>query len=411
MAELLRRGCSPLVILHSSPKHDHWQQLDLSQGCRRRRKPCSGRAGFTLVELLVVIAIIGILIALLLPAIQSAREAARKAQCSDNMKNLGIGCLTYADAKKSLPPGKVVASTTTSGPCTKITNGEYSNWGLEILPFIEEGVLYKQYDFTKTNWDGNGTSPATGNLRVLQQAIKIQTCPSDPNQPSLQTPQVSAPGPSMTSSYKGVAGRGYFVDANPAESYWDSYQADKGGQTIMKLADRGPLPVVITGQPAANSVPTYNTAPPCTMGQLSKAPVKLKQINDGTTKTMLIGEYTTITQPAGGVSRSAFWANSTFGLNLGNITLPTTCVSNPLTCNSWAMTANTLDPNYNICTKIAPNSGFPQPCERAFAGQHGTYINFVFCDGSVRAFSASSDLRILGAMCTIDGGESIQVPQ
>src|SRR3954451_17199942 len=95
---------------------------------RRRR---AARA-FTLVELLVVIAIIGILIALLLPAVQSAREAARRTQCKDTLKQLGLGCLSYASAKKSLPPGKVGENAGGGDPDL------YDNWAIDVLPYIEE---------------------------------------------------------------------------------------------------------------------------------------------------------------------------------------------------------------------------------------------------------------------------------
>src|SRR5262245_2461930 len=109
--------------------------------------------GFTLVELLVVIAIIGILIALLLPAVQAAREAARRTQCSDNLKNMGLGCQAYAAAKRALPPGKLVDDNNCTNDPT-----EYSNWAVEILPFVEELPLYQRYHFDQTN-DSGGNLP------------------------------------------------------------------------------------------------------------------------------------------------------------------------------------------------------------------------------------------------------------
>jgi prepilin-type N-terminal cleavage/methylation domain-containing protein len=364
------------------------------------------RTGFTLVELLVVIAIIGILIALLLPAIQAAREAARRTQCLDNLKNMGLACLTYERSRKYLPPGKVVSSTTASGACGSAVH--YTNWALEILPQLEELPLYRQYHFDQQN-DNNPT-----NLPVLQTAVKVQTCPTDPNPPSLQVPEVRPNDPKyMTSSYKGVEGRGWFEDANPAEAYWDSYQAGKGGNDSMNPRDRGPLSVVVVGAPPTGGVPAYGTGPGCIMGALARRPVAVKQISDGTSKTVLIGEYTTISQPALGLSRSAFWANSVFGLNLAGIALPNTaaCRGDPLHCNANGTTI-TLDPDYDKCATIAPGSGFPQPCRRTFSGLHGGGVitNFALCDGSNRGFSNNGDIRILGALCTVAGGESIQLP-
>ena len=86
---------------------------------------------FTLVELLVVIAIIGILIALLLPAVQAAREAARRAQCSNNLKQIGLGLLNYESTFKTFPPDWVLTG-----------DLNVQGWGVKILPFIEQSALY-----------------------------------------------------------------------------------------------------------------------------------------------------------------------------------------------------------------------------------------------------------------------------
>jgi prepilin-type N-terminal cleavage/methylation domain-containing protein len=365
---------------------------------------------FTLVELLVVIAIIAVLIALLLPAVQAAREAARRTQCLDNLKNLGLGCLTYESGKKSFPPGKVIASNSPNGTCGNPTT--YQNWALEILPYTEELALFRQYRFDQTNQP----TVNTPNYAVLTTPVKIQSCPADPNPPTLQVPEVTPNDPpTMSSSYKGVAGRGFFVAANPAEAYWDSFQAGKGGET-MRLEDRGPLPVVVVAPPATGQPPHFNTAPGCTMGLLSKAPVKMKQITDGKSKTLLIGEYTTLTQPSAGLSRAAFWGNSVFGLDLADVTLPATtsptdpCRLNPLTCNAAATTI-TLDPDYLKC-EAGTFSTFPQPCKRTFTGLHagGVIINFALCDGSTRGFQNTMDIRVLACMATVSGGENPVIP-
>jgi prepilin-type N-terminal cleavage/methylation domain-containing protein/prepilin-type processing-associated H-X9-DG protein len=361
-------------------------------------------AGFTLVELLVVIAIIGILIAMLLPAIQAAREAARRTQCCDNLKNLGLACLTYEGTKKFLPPGKMDAGGTTAADACPVT--EYSNWALEILPFMDEMPLFRQYHFDQTN-------DSDGNYPVLQATVNIQLCPSDPNPSSLQIPDVDqgAAHPSRTSSYRGVAGRGWYLQANPAEAYWDSPKAAAADR--MSTNDRGALPVVVTanGQIGAGKAP-------CNMSNLSNQPVKLKNITDGTSKSLLIGEYTTSTQP-GQYSRSAMWANSIFGIDLGDISLPDACRTNPLGCALATVDNNgpsggpgtqvTLDPDYNKCATYTYSS-FPQPCKRTFTGFHGggVGINFVYCDGSVHRLANTMDIRILSALATVGGGETLQ---
>jgi prepilin-type N-terminal cleavage/methylation domain-containing protein/prepilin-type processing-associated H-X9-DG protein len=116
-------------------------------------------SGFTLVELLVVIAIIGILVALLLPAIQAAREAARRSECMNHLKQLGVAAQTYHDAKKHFPPGR---------------NGRNEmsvSWAYFILPQIEETAIHDAYDDTVPVYHDN-------NARTMRTPIAVYACPS-----------------------------------------------------------------------------------------------------------------------------------------------------------------------------------------------------------------------------------------
>jgi prepilin-type N-terminal cleavage/methylation domain-containing protein len=141
------------------------------------------RAGFTLVELLVVIAIIGILVALLLPAVQAAREAARRMQCSNNLKQIGLALHNYHDTYKSLAPGYLVKRDPTNlNVCLPAENGWA--WGAFILPFMEQQPLHGQLDVGNNSLFGAMSNPTL--LALMSQSIPSYRCPSD-TAPGLNT--------------------------------------------------------------------------------------------------------------------------------------------------------------------------------------------------------------------------------
>lgn len=136
------------------------------------------RAAFTLVELLVVIAIIGILVGLLLPAVQSAREAARRLQCQNNLKQIGLAVHNYHDVHRQFP--WVNANSTLSGGSLFVS----------ILPYVEQGNAFQRYDFTKSNRD-------PFNRQVVAQQLPFYYCPSDGRRrevPSCSVDAGRAPG-------------------------------------------------------------------------------------------------------------------------------------------------------------------------------------------------------------------------
>jgi prepilin-type N-terminal cleavage/methylation domain-containing protein/prepilin-type processing-associated H-X9-DG protein len=150
----------------------------------------SRRIGFTLVELLVVIAIIGILVALLLPAIQAAREAARRTSCTNNMKQLGLAVLNFESSKKSLPLAYTpnftgpqdVGVCGTTGTMQNPNNGMYHHFVLTfILPFMEQQSVYDRIDFKKAWYDNTTNSKGTTNLAATAVDIPDFICPSAPN--------------------------------------------------------------------------------------------------------------------------------------------------------------------------------------------------------------------------------------
>ncbi len=137
----------------------------------KRRILVSSARGFTLVELLVVIAIIGILIGLLLPAVQSAREAARRMQCTNNLKQLGLAMHNYHDVVKFLPPGYLTKYVGTALSSTSW------GWGALILPYVEQQALYNTLDVGGPSIYGATNDPVK--LAAMQQVISTFQCPSD----------------------------------------------------------------------------------------------------------------------------------------------------------------------------------------------------------------------------------------
>jgi prepilin-type N-terminal cleavage/methylation domain-containing protein len=126
------------------------------------------RAGFTLIELLVVIAIIGILVSLLLPAVQAAREAARRTVCRNNLMQLGLALHNYEMAWTVLPAGTLDAQ----GPIHSRRTGYHINWIASILPYLEEGVAYRNLDFSLGAYDKK-------NAAVSAHVVPVLICPTD----------------------------------------------------------------------------------------------------------------------------------------------------------------------------------------------------------------------------------------
>ena len=149
------------------------------------------RRGFTLIELLVVIAIIAVLIGLLLPAVQAAREAARRAQCVNNLKQLGLALHNYISASNVLPPGRIWPSTGTSFP-TIFAGAQNTTWFCLMLPLIEQGNLGNAFNFTLGSEGPNAPLPLGffANSTLAQTKMAMFQCPSDraaaiPDQPRL----------------------------------------------------------------------------------------------------------------------------------------------------------------------------------------------------------------------------------
>ena len=204
--------------------------------------PSALRRGFTLVELLVVIAIIGILIALLLPAVQAAREAARRAHCSNNLKQLGLAMLNYEDTYKSLPPAAI--------------SSNMLSWHVLILPFIEQMPLYQQFSFKQGSYGDQGRNTVGYPARVF-----AYLCPSNGLDISTTTTVESYNNAvSLSMHYLGVLGpKGTNTFANNV-----AYKCTDSAKSYGGICDQGTA--------------AYPKA------------VKLAEVTDGTSNTYLLGE-------------------------------------------------------------------------------------------------------------------------
>jgi prepilin-type N-terminal cleavage/methylation domain-containing protein/prepilin-type processing-associated H-X9-DG protein len=307
------------------------------------------RHGFTLVELLVVIAIIGILIGLLLPAIQSAREAGRRTQCSNNIKQIALALQAYHDAYLKLPAGANFGGV--GGAGTRPT------WAAACLPFLEYKGLYDRINFSKPIWD-----PA--NVPGVQTIVPTFICPSD-NTGSpllggrLQTGQVN-PDKSMGLWYPGSmgptrdgtsAGNSCVYCPQPPPCYCCADTADYGqgwaGPPGVGVFDRG------------------------------QHPVRFLDITDGLSHTLMIGE-----------------------------TIPSQCTFNGMYNHNFPIAGTTIPINTFESTVEGSNSLWWAGC--GFKSRHPGGCNFAACDGSLHFVSDNIDYKLYNALGTRAGGETAQ---
>jgi prepilin-type N-terminal cleavage/methylation domain-containing protein len=233
--------------------------------------------GFTLVELLVVIAIVGVLVALLLPAIQAARESARRAQCQNNIKNVALAVLNYESARKKFPPGMTFDAAIYRD---KIHNQlkEYGpNWIIYSLPYLEQQVTYNAFNLKlPINNEGAGVSTSdTRNRRARGTVIPVLLCPTDSFNQSPYAGKIVFHGDNWArGNYAGNSG-GNFIGGGGC--------SPRSGETI---------PACTKGPDATGSIPPddgwANDLRRGVMGVNTS--VEMAQITDGSTKTILIGE-------------------------------------------------------------------------------------------------------------------------
>ena len=313
-----------------------------------------GPGGFTLIELLVVIAIISVLIALLLPAVQAAREAARRSQCTNNLKQIGLAIHNYFDTHQSFPSGYVSLWKKDAGDEGTADDdiGHGWGWASMILPQVEQGTLYNAINFGLTM-----TFPQNDTAQLLR--LNVYNCPSDdpkqlvPVRNEANTATVYTVG---SANYVGVYGVG----------------------------EIGEAPGAGTGLFFRNSR------------------VGFRDITDGSSQTFAVGER----------SHDLSYVTWT-GRAIGGWLFPTPSFEggrnkfSPEPEESFTMILGPIEASDSF--PRLPNS--PSAHVEDFRSWHPGGVNFLFADGSVRFIKESINERIYQALATRAGGEIVSADQ
>jgi prepilin-type N-terminal cleavage/methylation domain-containing protein len=320
--------------------------------------------GFTLVELLVVIAIIGVLVALLLPAVQSAREAARRTQCSNNLKQIGLGVHNYTDTFLVLPAGNY--------------HSVFGSWLVHLLPYVEQQNMHQIYSNA-----GMAGYPATGvryghqqNWPVTKSQFKVYSCPSDTNSAS-------------ASIISGIT--------------FHNYVANYGNTTRGRLTPAG---LTSTGAPNVyGRAPFIEVVMPGIDPSIYlafdgdwKQVVRLAEITDGTSNTLAISE--TVQGKSSDLRGFAWWGGGChFETKIG----PNSPIADIVEQN--CIISNRLNPP---CQVHSGGRNNPNTEESIGArSRHPTGVMAALCDGSVRFFSNNVAIDSWRAWSTAGGGDIV----
>jgi len=303
------------------------------------------RAGFTLIELLVVIAIIAILVSLLLPAVQQSREAARRTQCKNSLKQVGLALHNYHDLHKTLPPGWVDQNE---------SHGANWGWTTYLLPILDQGNLYSRLDVGDQTL--SFAISQSDMLDLLQTPLPMMRCASDT-------------GPGLNSGHPLVSD----VPTRAPVALSNFVGANGGGMW--------------TGDERLRGVFGRNSS------------TRLRDISDGTSNTIAVGERAWSLPSAGG-SRRSCRAATVFGANafIGYQVQETTLALGVFGINQTADDANNAPPDFvcpgvggiaaaDMVTTNATSATTRDICERGYSSAHNGGAQFLLADGAVRFIS------------------------
>lgn len=308
------------------------------------------RCAFTLVELLVVIAIIGVLIALLLPAVQAAREAARRMQCTNNLKQIGLAALNFENTFQTLPPPQVLGP----GDGLVTSSSYYSHLGsmfVLLLPYLEEGSRYESYDLSHPP-SYRGTE--ADNLSVAETALPTYTCPS------MQLPR-TMPNPCGESLGPG--------------SYLISTRVRYQPQVAMDGAF---------------------AAPP---GKGRRYDLGLEKVRDGSSNTVLVGETNFGLENYKWTAHTASGCKGNGGICWGDYAWAEGYWHHAFGHTGWTPSQPS---KYNFNDTSAP---WDSRQRTTFRSDHPGGVNFVFIDGSVHRIGDEVEQQALFALITRAGEE------
>jgi prepilin-type N-terminal cleavage/methylation domain-containing protein/prepilin-type processing-associated H-X9-DG protein len=354
-----------------------------------------GDAGFTLVELLVVIAIVGTLVGLLLPAVQSARESARRMSCTNNLKQFGLALLNYESARGHFPPTDVRGSAT-AGPTA--TGG----WSLHarLLPYAEESTIAARLDFSKAAFTGNFATqtPNPAFAELFATPIPMLLCPSDPA-PTVQLSGTVAYGGnnymvSFGSATADGAGKFFWNFSRPTDGIVYEHSKVK----IARVTDGTAQSVI-----ASEAVRSIGVDATFAAGSPPSFPYQYTlNGSTGWNSSTLVGPAGATPTTAAVDTLIAGWVGITSWRGAGSAAMRGRGLSWAATTQGNSLTNGFLTPNSRIPDYVVHWSGFFGP-----KSWHAGGANVLFGDGHVSFLTEKTDAALHRALHSINGGEQI----